>query len=311
MVALHRPDALPTPPDDGLPVRPIKPYTLDKIHFWGNFAEAAALATRDHFPARIYYDPFAAFGVCEVERTLTYGTALVALQVTTPYDLYFFNDIDPAATAALIERVEAVGVSGASVFPLDLRTDDALERARDIGRIVVPWGPKIVVSTGDANIAHRALKLVMPSGWRYVCAVIDPPSAIYHWRALEELTYGERAMDVLTLFPDEMDISRGLHRYMIEGGNDKLNLYYPTGTDWRAMVRKNPRHPSAALRTLYENEMERLLGFKIGQPKSIPVNGRRRYSLVFGSRKPLGIKIWNDICRRPPNEQYEMYLGDI
>jgi hypothetical protein len=76
------------------------------------------------------------------------------------------------------------------------------------------------------------------------------------------------------------------------------------------VVRDNPRHAPAALRTLYENEIKRLLGFKIGQPKSIPVNGRKLYSLVFASRKPLGINIWNEIGRRPRNEQTEMFLGD-
>ena len=74
------------------------------------------------------------------------------------------------------------------------------------------------------------LKQVAPSGWRYICAIIDPPSAIYAWRALGELTFGEKAMDLLTLFPDEMDIGRALDRYFREGGNDKLDRYFPPRT---------------------------------------------------------------------------------
>ena len=48
MVALRRPDELPSPPDDGMPTRTIKPHSRDKIHFWGNYVQAAAVATH-HF----------------------------------------------------------------------------------------------------------------------------------------------------------------------------------------------------------------------------------------------------------------------
>jgi three-Cys-motif partner protein len=311
VVALHRPDELPEPPWDGLPVRPIKPHSLNKIHFWGNYIEAAAAATRGVFASRIYYDPFAAAGVCEdsTTKTRSWGTALVALQLTVPFDLYVFNDIDPEATSALAARARRIGVQGASVFELDLRTENALERARDLARVVVPFGPKVVVCTGDANEAHRALKLLGPLGWRYICAVIDPPSAIYEWRALEALAFRERAMDLLTLFPDEMDIGRGLPYYLREGGGAKMDRYFPRGTDWRGCVKANPVHPTSALRVLYENQIERLLDFKIGRSKTISTGaGRALYSLVFASRKPLGINLWNDICCRSRDEQIELPL---
>lgn len=309
MVALHRPDALPPPPDDGLPVRLIKPHSLNKIHFWGNFAEAASTATRRAFPARVYADLFAASGVCLDGTTgeRSWGSALVAFQVSVPFDLYFLNDKDPESASALAERARQIGVQGASVFELDLRAEDALERARDLGRVVVPFGPKVIVSTGDANDAHQALKLIAPTGWRYICAVIDPPSAIYEWRALEALTFREKAMDVLTLFPDEMDIGRGLAYYLREGAGDKMNKYFPPGTDWRGRAKVNPAHAPSALRALYEDEIERLLGFKIGQSKTISTGvGRALYSLVFASRKALGINLWNDICRRSRDEQIEL-----
>jgi three-Cys-motif partner protein len=313
MVALHRPDELPPPPDDGLPARLIRPHSLNKIHFWGNYFEAASKATRRAFPARVYGDLFAASGVCEDSITgeRSWGSALVALQVTVPYDVYFLNDKDPKAASALAERARQIGVQGASVFELDLRAEDARDRARDLARVVVPFGPKVIVSTGDANEAHQAFKLIAPPGWRYVCAVIDPSSAIYEWRALEALTYGEKAMDVLTLFPDEMDIGRGLPYYLREGGGEKMDKYFPPGADWRDVVKVNPAHAPSALRAFYETEIEHLLGFKIGNPKTISTGvGRALYRLVFASRKPLGINIWNDICRRSRDEQIELPILD-
>ena len=44
-----------------------------------------------------------------------------------------------------------IGVAGAQVFELDLRASDALDHARNIARVVVPFGPKIVVSDGNRN----------------------------------------------------------------------------------------------------------------------------------------------------------------
>jgi rRNA-processing protein FCF1 len=80
--------------------------------------------------------------------------------VAIPFDLYFLNDNNPQATAVLAARARALGISGAQVFELDLRADDSLRHAADIASVVVPWGPKVVVATGDANIAHRALKVL-------------------------------------------------------------------------------------------------------------------------------------------------------
>ena len=312
MVALRRPDELPPPPDDGMPARPIREYALDKIHYWGNFFNAASTATRVKFPVRVCADLFCSFGVGEDKQThvRNWGTALVALQAAVPFDLYFFNDLDPQATCVIAERAREIGVQGASVFEIDLTNENALDHARDIAKVVVPFGPKVVVATGDANTAHVALKLIAPQGRRYMCAVIDPNHAIYEWSALEALAFREKAMDVLLLFPDEMDLGRGLPYYLRDGGGAKLDRYFPPGTDWRG-VAKASAHPASALRALYEERMETLLGFKIGGPKTVSMGNRALYRLVFGSRDPLGIKIWNNICTRTRGEQYELPFLDL
>ncbi|HET8894906.1 MAG TPA: three-Cys-motif partner protein TcmP [Gaiellaceae bacterium] len=313
MVALRRPDELPPPPDDGLPARPIRDYALDKIHYWGNFLEAASTATKRAFPGtRVCADLFCASGVGEnkVNGARSWGTALVGLQVAVPFDVYFFNDLNPDAARATATRAREIGVQGASVFELDLRKENGLSRARDIAKVVVPFGPKVVVATGDANTAHVALKLIAPQGRRYICAVIDPESALYEWSALEALAFHEKAMDVLLLFPDEIDLGRGLAYYLREGGGAKLDRYFPPGTDWRSVAKASP-HPASALRRLYEERMETLLGFKIGHAKTVSMGNRALYRLVFGSRDQLGIKIWNDICKRTRGEQYELPFLDV
>jgi three-Cys-motif partner protein len=176
--------------------------------------------------------------------------------------------------------------------------------------VVVPWGPKIVVATGDANNAHWALKTLVPAGRRYVCAVIDPQSAIYEWQALEGLVFREKAMDVLMLFPDEMDFRRALPYYLRSGGGAKLDRYFPTSADWRSTARASTSPPSA-LRRLYEVQMERLLDFKIGHPKTVSMDGRTLYRLVFATRDSLGLKLWHAVSRRAPNYQDELPFFDV
>jgi len=313
MVALRRPNELPPPPEDGWPTRVIRPHSLDKLHYWGNFLVASSLATSRAFSgARVCADFFASYGVCEEKATgeRSWGSALLSLQVPIPFDLYFFNDIDADATKALAARARSIGVQGASVFELDLRAATVLTHARDIAKVIVPFGPKVVVATGDANTAHRALKVLAPQGRRYICAVIDPASAIYEWHALDALTFHEQAMDVLLLFPDEMDLGRGLPYYLRKLGGAKLDRYFPPATDWRSVATASP-HPSSALRQLYEERMKTLLGFRIGHTKTVSMGRRALYRLIFASRAKLGIDIWNDICRRTRDEQYELPFLDV
>src|SRR3954470_9909158 len=94
MVALRRPDELPPPPEDQFPTRPIKAHSLDKLHYWGCYLEAASTALKAKFRTRVCADIFAGYGVCtDIDGTRHWGSALLALQVAAPFDVYFFNDL--------------------------------------------------------------------------------------------------------------------------------------------------------------------------------------------------------------------------
>jgi hypothetical protein len=67
------------------------------------------------------------------------------------------------------------------------RTYSGRRALRDVTPI--GGGPKVIVTTGDANATHLALKAVAPQGKRYICAVIDPASAVYTWEALEAVAF--------------------------------------------------------------------------------------------------------------------------
>lgn len=312
MVARRKLEEFPPPAWDGLPLRRIAPHSTQKIHYLWKYADTAALATNSPraFPrARVYADLYASCGICETKKTreLSWGSATACMQITSPFDLYYLNDIDPKMTAALVERVQTVGVPRATVFQLDTRKPEALRRARAIAEVGA-FGPKIVVATGDANDSARYLaELMRPFGKRrYLLAFIDPYSAGYHWSAFEELAMYERHMDVLALFPTTMDLGRNWSYYRNTPAGEKIDRY--VGCEWRHLVDAHPHRAEHEVRVLYEQRMTSLLGFKIGHPKGVGFTKVPLYHLIFGSKNELGINLWNQVNRRNAFEQEELWL---
>ena len=314
MVARIKLEDFGSPERDGLPLHSIAPHSTQKIHYLWKYADTASLASASPqaFPgARAYVDLYASCGVCETKKTLklSFGSALLAPQVTKPFDLYYLNDLDESMTAALSARIKRLGIPGASVIDFDARADDAPARAQEIAAVITPFGPKIVVATGAANDAGRFIReLMKPLGRRrYLLAFIDPFSAGYHWRAFQELAMYERAMDVLTLFPTSMDLGRNFTYYRNNPkAGLKLDAYFDC--EWRHLVDAHPQRAEHDLRVLYENRMRAILSFKIGHPKGVGFTKRPLYHLIFGSKSELGMNLWNDVNKRTPWEQEELWL---
>jgi three-Cys-motif partner protein len=167
-----------------------------------------------------------------------------------------------------------------------------------------------VVTTGDANALPLYVRALQPKvGRRYTLAVIDPQSAIFAWDSLMALCMDERAFDALSLFPDRIDLARGMAYYLMNPSGAKLDGYFGT-SDWRDIVRHNPRHCEHALLRLYERRMETLLDMKVGKPKGVgPTRRALLYHLVFASKNQFGIDLWNKVNAREWDGQDELYLG--
>jgi three-Cys-motif partner protein len=311
LVALSNPEQLGPPPRDGLPTRPIKQHSKQKAYYWCRYAESAATKLKNVFRGgRMCVDLYAAAGICEdANGDLSWGSPLVALQVSNPYDIYFFNDLDPTAVSALTARVERFAPAGSSIHTLDLDDPGALARLREIAQLASPFGPKIIISRGDANAAPLYVRALRPPGRRYTLALIDPQSATFHWHGLEALAYGERSLDVLTLFPDASDLARGLAYYLNRPkSGEKLDAYFGT-SEWREIARQNPRRAEHDLREFYEERMLTYLDLRAGKPKGIGFTSRPLYHLVFGSKNEKGIELWNDVNKRAPWTQDELFFG--
>jgi three-Cys-motif partner protein len=315
VVALRRPEDLGPPPEDGLPVREVGEHQPKKGYYLTRYTDSAATATSDTFRgARSYIEPFAAAGICveRESRIRSWGSGLVALQVDHPFDLYVFNDIDPAATAALATRAERLGIPGAVLFELNLALGEDFQRAHEI-RELATLGPKIVITTGDANSLPVFVKALQPKkAWRYSLVLIDPTSAMFWWESLGMFAYGEKAMDIISLFPDSIDLARGMTYYLNNrDAGAKIDRYFGH-KEWRDIVRANPMHCEHALLRFYEDQMASLLGMQIGRPRGVgPTRRQLLYHLIFASKNQLGVRLWDRVNRLDWDGQDELYLGPL
>lgn len=305
MVALKTPNDLPPPTFDGLPTRPIKAHGNEKLVYWARIVDVFSIATKNKWAGRrACVDLFSSFGVNDEGGELSWGSALLALQISVPFDTYIFGDLNPSATSALSERIRRLRISGAEIFEITLGDgpSEVFSQAHEI-KGAKTKGPKIVILTGDANDAPIVVRQLLPgfSGHRAVLSLLDPSGAHFNWNALSDLTLNER-MDVLILFPEDMDIERNLTN------TERLDAYFGT-TDWRAL-QEAPGNRGQALRRLYEKRLVTLLDYKIGDVKVVQNRlGASIYKLIFASKDPLGLKLWNETCRRNPYGQDAFYLG--
>ena len=164
-------------------------------------------------------------------------------------------------------------------------------------------GPKVAVITGDANSAVPFVKLMMPGlpGRRIALTMVDPYGVAFDWDSLGGLALHER-MDLLMLFPEDMDIERNLRH------EARLDRYMPPGADWRSAIAAT-RNRGRALRELYVDGIERIVGSKVGEPKTIRVQGREIYKLLYASPHERGLAVWDHARREDPDGQIELYLS--
>jgi three-Cys-motif partner protein len=306
VVALRTPNDLPPPVFDGLPTRLIKAHGNEKLFYWARIVGAFSIATKRQWAGRrACIDLFSSFGVNRDEAgELSWGSALLALQVGVPFDTYVFGDYDANATHALKERIRRLQISGAEIFDiaLDAARSEVFARAHEI-KAATTKGPKIAILTGDANDAPLVVRQLLPgfSRQRVILSFLDPSGAHFKWKALSDLTLYER-MDLLILFPEDMDIERNLT------DTGRLGAYFGT-TEWQAL-RDAPGDRGLALRRLYEERLVKLLGYKIGDGKVVRNRiGAPIYKLIFASKDSLGLKLWNESCRQNPYGQDAFYFG--
>jgi hypothetical protein len=119
-------------------------------------------------------------------------------------------------------------------------------------------------------------------------------------------------MDLVTLFPEDMDIERNLRHYLASPAPNKLDRYFGT-TEWRdiaAMPTGGGR--GRTLRELYKERLQRELGYREVAHRDRAIRnkvGLELYKLIYASRHELGRTIWESVNRTGPRGQEELYFG--
>lgn len=305
MVALPRdPSELPAPLPDGRLVHSSKPHSYEKLFYWSRALQEFARLTKNHWRGkRVCIDLFAGCGIyCDAHtRELGWGSPLLALHAIDPFDVYIFGDRKAECTEALAARVEDSNLA-AHVSRVHLDDPELMQAVSNFKALEVPK-PKVAVITGDANRAVPFVKLMLPAlpGRRIALTMVDPYGVKFDWDSLAGLTLHER-MDLLMLFPEDMDIERNLRH------EERLDRYMPPGVDWRGVVTSS-RNTGRAMRELYQAGIERLLGLTVGEPKAIRVQGREIYKLLYASPHERGLAVWDHARREDPGGQIELYLA--
>lgn len=271
---------------DGLPARASGPWTQEKLAYLERYARAFMMAmgpkrTPGQWSELVYMDFLAGPGRGIDRKTSAEfdGSPLRALKVTPPFDWLYFSDVSAAHVEALRRRIPRSDQNR-----VDLRQGDCHVVAAE----VVP------------RLSRRALGL----------AFVDPEGFEVRFRLFE--TLAARRIDVLYLFPGGIGIARNLSAFakqakaplddLIPGWRDLKRARLAAGepvTDEDIAARDQP------FVLEFRNRM-RTLGYQYsgqGEPYFTNEKNVRMYHLLFFSRHPAGLTLWQNVTRIEPSGQ--------
>lgn len=261
--------------DDGLSVTPFKYWTAEKLFFVCQYLAQTTTAMwgNPRFRGLNYIDLFCGNGVCEVyceERVRRYpGSALLAAGCQKPFSNLFLVDKDAACIEALRTRITRLGSGSHSRY----------------------W-------TGDANAVISDVCAQIPPKSLSV-AFLDPWSLGVHFETIRELA-ADRAVDLIILFPDAMDIARNVDKDYYPRKSNKLDLVLGEEEDWRPAWDRLDNREAGKCREFFANlYQERLakLGYRYTDSQEISAGHRPIYRLVYASKNELGLKFWRIAAR--------------
>ncbi|HEX2095200.1 MAG TPA: three-Cys-motif partner protein TcmP [Longimicrobiaceae bacterium] len=195
-------DNLPDVEPDGLYVPEVGEWGCDKyLRVW-MYDEIFARSMKGKW-TRVYLDLFAGAGYAYLKgsKRIVPSSALLALQIPDPFDLYIFCEADPKPLAALQARVQRLNPS-------------------------VP----VHFVKGDANESVEAILRLIPVQRSLTFCFVDPFGTNVRLSAIRQLA-NARKMDFLILLALGMDANRNRDRYQKEAC-ERLDDFLG-GRDWR------------------------------------------------------------------------------
>lgn len=267
--------------DDGLPVVSTAGiWTADKLYFLCTYLVQVleGMHGNSAFPDGIVFvDCFAGTGVCVVTdsdgRQRRYpGSALIAASLQ-PHGKALSKIIaiekDLAHLDALRTRLQTVGFQG-----------------------------ELVCLNVDFNGHAAAVAAAIPRRSLNV-AFVDPYALDCHYTAIATLAQS-RALDLVILFSDRIDLQRNVETVYYPRHNLKLDDFLGHDSDWRQRFDTLPDRSGLKLRDLFAKlylDQLRKLGYDHCDSWALDGPMGPMFRLVFASKHALGLK-YCDIARR-------------
>lgn len=257
--------------DDGLAEYACGPWTIDKLFFICNYLAQVTTMMVGHsaFRSVNYIDLFAGCGVCAIRGNATKrrypGSAVLAAGCRKPFDNLFLVEKDEQRYADLLNRVERLGTTSH----------------------VHSW-------LGDANVLASEIAGAIPPRSLNV-AFVDPYSLDVDFETVT-LIAGQRPLDLMILFADDIDLIRNVERYYYPQEPSKLDRFLGAESGWRKKWDELEVRDAARVRQLFADiylERLRRLGYRHSRMLPIPRDSRPLYRLIYASKHELGVKCWD------------------
>jgi len=253
------------PPEaDGLVIPKVGPWSRTKHYYLDRYIHALTTSMTQKWQLH-YIDLFAGAGIEHLDGDgLDWGSPLIAAQAAVRFHQIHLCELDQQKVSALVSRLE--------MFPQ-------------------PTAPQVL--QGDANKNVHPIVERIPIRDALTLAFLDPYGLHLDFATVRRLAADDRRIDFIIFFPDHLDALRNFNLYL-QNPDSNLDRFF--GTDeWRKIQAKPRDRWAEELRKLYEAQL-RKLGYKhFGYKRIALPGGNPLYQLIFCSRHPLGLKIWDGI----------------
>lgn len=266
--------------DDSLLLRGVQPHSADKAIQVSRGLDTVSLAmSRQWFDVQ-YVETHCGPGLLLDEESgqEVAGSPLQALNVSRPFRRYVFSDLSTECTSALSRRIG--------------------ER------------PDVRVETGDANDRAHLERVFGPLDPRALTLVYLDPACPSHlqFKTIEWLARRFNFLDLIINLP-----IHGLRRAVTGAGSS----FEGPGAAGMFLAHPEPRRLLAvpdlikALRDTYDEQLMNLGFLKPARRTVTFAGGAPYYDMLYVSKHPTALKLWNNTNPVKVNPQLDLLSGDL
>lgn len=228
-----------------------------------------------------YVDLFGGPGVLKLRDTNRYipGSTLLAAWTPKPFDRLIVCEQDREIAATCKTRLDRTAVANRTHFIV-----------------------------GNCNNTIEEVVSLIPDRSLTV-AFVDPEGLHIHFETIKTLTTG-RAVDLLILFTDRMDLHRNVKLYA-EQEESNLDRFLGLNCNWRQALEALP-NPSRdnVCKLFYEIYREQLsseLGYSVFADEIMRSQRSAIYRVIYASKNEKGLEFWNKISRIDRSGQQPLF----